>query len=64
LIKLKKKIKKKPTFELPFHPFIPLAGAISCFILMLFIENNAKIVGTLWLLIGILIYLIRKKRIK
>jgi APA family basic amino acid/polyamine antiporter len=64
LIKLKKKIKKKPTFELPFHPLIPIAGAISCFALMLFLENNAKIAGTIWLLIGILIYFIREKRIK
>jgi APA family basic amino acid/polyamine antiporter len=64
LIKLKKKIKKRPTFELPFHPLIPIAGAISCFILMFFLENNAKIVGTIWLLIGILIYLMREKRIK
>jgi APA family basic amino acid/polyamine antiporter len=64
LIKLKKKIKKKPNFELPFHPLIPIAGAISCFVLMLFLENNAKIVGTIWLLVGILIYLIREKRIK
>jgi APA family basic amino acid/polyamine antiporter len=64
LIKLKKKIKKKPTFELPFHPLIPIAGAISCFVLMLFLENNAKIVGSIWLLIGILIYFIREKRIK
>ena len=64
LIKLKKKIKKKPTFELPFHPLIPIAGAISCFALMLFLENNAKIVGSIWLLIGILIYFIREKRIK
>jgi APA family basic amino acid/polyamine antiporter len=64
LIKLKNKIKKKPTFELPFHPLIPIAGAISCFALMLFLENNAKIVGTIWLLAGILIYFIREKRIK
>jgi APA family basic amino acid/polyamine antiporter len=64
LIKLKKKIKKRPTFELPFHPLIPIAGAISCFILMFFLEKNAKIVGTIWLLIGILIYLMREKRIK
>jgi len=64
LIKLKKKIKKKPSFELPFHPLIPIAGAISCIILMIFLENNAKIVGTAWLLLGILIYLIREKRIK
>jgi amino acid transporter len=64
LIKLKKKIKEKPTFELPFHPLIPIAGTISCFILMLFLENEAKIVGSIWLLIGLLIYLIREKRIK
>jgi amino acid transporter len=64
LIKLKNKINKKPTFELPFHPLIPIAGAISCFVLMLFLENNAKIVGSIWFLVGILIYLIREKRIK
>jgi APA family basic amino acid/polyamine antiporter len=62
LIKLKTKIKKKPTFELPFHPLIPIVGAISCFVLMLFLENNAKIVGSMWLLIGILIYLIRETK--
>jgi basic amino acid/polyamine antiporter, APA family len=64
LIKIKKKIKKRPAFELPFHPLIPIAGTISCFILMFFLENSAKIAGTIWLLIGILIYLMREKIIK
>jgi len=64
LIKLKKEINKKPKFELPFHPLIPIAGAISCFALMLFLENSAKIAGSIWLLIGILIYFVREKRIK
>jgi APA family basic amino acid/polyamine antiporter len=64
LIKLKKEINKKPKFELPFHPLIPIAGAISCFALIFFLENNAKIIGTIWLLLGVLIYLIKEKRIK
>jgi len=64
LIKLKNKIKKKPSFELPFHPLIPTLGAISCIVLMLFLENNAKIIGILWLLIGASIYFLRRKRIK
>jgi APA family basic amino acid/polyamine antiporter len=64
LIKLKKEINKKPKFELPFHPLIPIAGAISCFALIFFLENNAKITGTIWLLLGVLIYLIKEKRIK
>jgi APA family basic amino acid/polyamine antiporter len=62
LIKLKMKLKKKPNFELPFHPLIPLAGTISCFLLMVFLENNAKIIGVVWLSIGILIYLLRGKK--
>jgi APA family basic amino acid/polyamine antiporter len=62
LIKLKKKIKKRPVFELPFHPLIPISGVISCFILMLFLERGAKIAGTAWLLLGVLIYLIREKK--
>jgi len=64
LIKLKKEINKKPKFELPFHPLIPIAGAISCFALIFFLENNAKIIGIIWLLLGVLIYLIKEKRIK
>lgn len=64
LIELKKKIKKRLAFELPFHPLIPISGVISCFILMLFLERGAKIAGIAWLLLGVLIYLIREKRIK
>ncbi len=64
LIKLKGKLRKKSSFELPFHPLIPTLGAISCIALMFFLENNAKIIGSIWLFIGALIYFLRRKRIK
>ncbi len=64
LIMIKRKMHKKPAFELPFHPTIPVAGTISCIMLMAFLENNAKIIGIVWLFFGSLIYLIKEKRIK
>ncbi|MCX8190682.1 MAG: amino acid permease [Candidatus Aenigmarchaeota archaeon] len=60
LIKLKKKI--KPKFELPFHPWIPILGAISTILLIISLDNVAKIAGLAFVLLSFLIYFLFVKR--
>ncbi|MEM5815684.1 MAG: amino acid permease [Candidatus Aenigmatarchaeota archaeon] len=60
LMKLKKKI--RPKFELPFYPSIPIISIFLIIVLLLFLENTAKILGIAFILVGTLIYFFLTKK--
>lgn len=63
LIKLKIKKKIKPKFELPFGLTIPLISSIFIILLLLFLENEAKILAFLSLVgISVFYFLVTKRK--
>lgn len=64
LLKLKKKEKSaKKLFTIPFHPVIPVIGALSCIFLMFYLSHTAIIASIIWTLVGLTAYFVfhRKK---
>jgi basic amino acid/polyamine antiporter, APA family len=50
-------------FEVPFYPLTPIIGIISCIGLAFYLNPNAVIYGGTWILIGIAVYYLNRKRI-
>ena len=50
-------------FKVPFYPLTPLLGIISCVGLAFYLNPKAFIYGGLWIVIGIIVYLLNKWRI-
>lgn len=50
------------TFKVPFYPFSPILGVMSCIILLFYLNKNAIIFGGTWVLIGAATYYFNKKR--
>ncbi len=49
-------------FKVPLYPIVPIIGAGCCILLMYYLSDNAKIVSTLWLLVGLLVFFIMNKK--
>lgn len=49
-------------FKVPFYPFSPILGVMSCIILLFYLNKNAIIFGGTWVLIGAAAYYFNKKR--
>ncbi len=63
LIKLRRsEPNTKRGFKVPFYPVFPIIGALSCVLLMYFLDFNAKITAAIWFTIGLLIYYIMSRR--
>lgn len=63
LVRLRKKMPDaNRTFKVPFYPFSPILGVISCTILLFYLNKNAIFFGGTWVLIGAAAYYFYKKR--
>ncbi|MCL7412693.1 MAG: APC family permease [ANME-2 cluster archaeon] len=63
MIQLRKKMPDaNRTFKVPLYPIPPLLGIISCFALILFLKSNAIIAAGIWIVIGVVAYLINQQR--
>jgi basic amino acid/polyamine antiporter, APA family len=51
-------------FRVPYYPYLPLAGAASCLILPFFLNRNAIITGSAWIVLGVATYYFYRKRAK
>ncbi|MDE1769192.1 MAG: amino acid permease [Thaumarchaeota archaeon] len=59
LIKLRKKEPEtKRGFKVPFYPVVPIIGIGSSIILMYFLSDTAKIASAIWIIIGLILYII------
>ena len=43
-------------FKVPLYPVVPILGAASCIVLMYFLSDSAKIVSTIYAIIGVAIF--------
>jgi len=50
------------TFKVPFYPFIPILGLLTCFILAFYLNPNAVIFAGAWIAIGVAAYAYNKRR--
>jgi basic amino acid/polyamine antiporter, APA family len=65
VIKLRKKEKgTKRLFKVPLFPMLPAIGAVSCLLIMYFLNNEAKIVSAAWGIVGLSVYYFYGKRHK
>lgn len=64
VIKLRK---KEPDavrlFKVPLYPIFPIIGAASCITLMYYLSSTAKIASFVWLVIGLLMYVIMVRKL-
>jgi APA family basic amino acid/polyamine antiporter len=60
-VRLRKKIPNSTTFRFPFYPLIPLLGLFSCIILMFSLPLESWIVAVVVVIVGAVLYLLRKK---
>jgi APA family basic amino acid/polyamine antiporter len=60
-VRLRKKIPNSTTFRIPFYPLIPLLGLFSCIILMFSLPLESWIVAVVVVIVGAVLYLLRKK---
>lgn len=51
-------------FSVPFYPLTPVLGIASCVGLAFYLNPNAVIYGSSWILIGIIVYLLNRWRIR
>jgi len=51
-------------FRVPFYPYTPILGLLSCVALAFFLNINAVIASAGWICVGILAYVINQKRTK
>jgi len=49
-------------FRVPFYPYTPILGLLSCVALAFFLNINAVIASAGWISVGILAYVINQKR--
>ncbi|HTY52022.1 MAG TPA: amino acid permease C-terminal domain-containing protein, partial [Methanomicrobiales archaeon] len=52
----------KRGFRVPFYPVTPILGVASCLFLSLYLSRNAIIVGFGWVAIGIVAYVLNRRR--
>ncbi|MDD1669071.1 MAG: amino acid permease [Methanomicrobiales archaeon] len=52
----------KRGFRVPFYPYTPVIGVISCLLLSFYLSRNAILVGIGWVAIGVLAYAVNRKR--
>jgi APA family basic amino acid/polyamine antiporter len=65
LLKLRRSEEKSERlFKVPFYPLLPIVGALSCILMMNYLDFNAKIASIIWFLIGLVVYSIMKNRMK
>ena len=50
-------------FKVPLYPIVPVAGAISCVLLMYYLSTNAMITSALWFCVGLLVYFVMARRV-
>jgi len=50
-------------FRVPLYPVVPLLGLASCVLLSFYLNQNAILVGIVWIAIGTLAYTVNRKRI-
>jgi len=63
LIRLRKTMPDAPRrFTVPFYPVTPVLALISCVVLAFYLNSNAVIVACIFLVLGITVYTINKKR--
>jgi APA family basic amino acid/polyamine antiporter len=63
LVRLRKKMPDaNRTFKVPFYPFSPILGSMSCIILLFYLNTNAIIFGGTWVLIGAVAFIFNKKQ--
>lgn len=51
-------------FIAPFFPILPIVALLIIVILIISVERNGFLTAFIWLFIGLLLYLIRYKKIK
>jgi len=61
-IRLRKKMPKSTRFRVPFYPFIPSLGILSCIILMFSLPEESWIVAGVVVVFGAVFYLLRMKQ--
>jgi APA family basic amino acid/polyamine antiporter len=49
-------------FKVPLYPFLPLAGAASCLVLMLYLSTTAKLASLVWLVVGLAVFAFMNRR--
>jgi len=63
LLQLRKKMPEAiRTFRVPFYPFTPILGLISCFGLLFYLKTNAIIAAGVWIALGLVAYEYNKRR--
>ncbi len=58
VLKLRKSEKSEGLFKVPFYPFFPILGALSCVLMMYYLDLNAKIASVIWFVLGLIVYFI------
>jgi len=51
----------KRGFKVPFYPYTPVFGMISCIFLAFYLNSNAVLTAFLFLIVGIIVYVLNKK---
>jgi APA family basic amino acid/polyamine antiporter len=49
-------------FKVPLYPLPPVLGVLSCFVLALYLNQNAVIFAGIWIIIGVAAYDYNKRR--
>jgi len=63
LLKLRKTLPNvERGFRVPFYPITPVIGIISCVILASFLSPKAFIYGSIWIIFGLIIYYLTKRK--
>ena len=65
LLKLRRSLPNiERRFKVPYYPLTPILGIISCVGLAFYLNHNSLIYGGSWVLIGIVIFLLNRWRLK
>jgi APA family basic amino acid/polyamine antiporter len=43
-------------FKVPLYPIVPILGAVSCIALMYFLSDSAKVISTIYAVVGLAVY--------
>jgi len=62
LIKLRKSMPDADRrFKVPLYPFTPVAGVIGCLLLSIYLNANAIITASFFILVGVLVYVLNRR---